>query len=99
MKRTYPIKPCPWCKKTPKFHMYLSNPTWLPEFRCENSDCLVNPKSKYVPIRNTSKKNAESMRIRIEKMINRWNEHNPIEAYEGLIFDFEEIVENELKRM
>jgi hypothetical protein len=96
MKQVYPIKPCPWCKTTPKFLMFLDKQTWTPKFLCSNSKCLVRPESQYVSIRKTSKTNPERLKNKIEKLINSWNEGNPINAYEGLEFDFEEISKTHL---
>lgn len=97
MKKIYPIKPCPWCKMTPKFVMWFDKPTFLPHFKCETTSCTVQPESRYVPIRNTSKKDPERFRSKIELMILHWNRENPIPAYEGLEFDFDDICNNQVK--
>ena len=91
----YPIRPCPWCKYTPKFIMYLDKPTWLPRFRCISECCTVNPESKYVPIRKTSKTCPIRLQEKIEKLIYMWNQNNPIPAREGVEFDFEKIIQEE----
>jgi len=87
----YPIKPCPWCKKTPYFSMDYNRETWLPKFLCINQSCSVKPISQYVAIRNTSKVSIARLKMKFEQLINDWNETNPCIAYEGMDFDFEEI--------
>lgn len=77
--------------------MYLDEITWRPQLICFNLSCNVQPISKYIAIRKTSKINALRIQERIERMINLWNQNNPIDAYEGLQFDFEEIAETEIK--
>lgn len=91
------IKPCPWCKKTPSFCMFLNDLTWTPRLECNNI-CNVSPKSKYVPIRKKQKYNAEIIKEKIIRMIMMWNENSPINAYEALSFDFEKIADEEAKR-
>ncbi len=88
MKEIIAIKPCPWCKKTPRFTMWLNKEIWLPHLECINSTCNVNPKSKYVPIRKRQKKSISIIEMKIKKCILNWNEFNPCEAYEALEFNF-----------
>jgi len=98
MREVLAIAPCPWCKKTPKFIMYLSDRTWLPKLTCVNDKCLVQPCSKSVPIRKKQKFNKEVIREKISLMISRWNIDNPLKAVEGCEFDWEEISHEESTR-
>lgn len=96
VKNLYEIKLCPWCKKTPRFYMFLGfkdklKETWLPEIECVNSECKVRPKSKYVAIRKMQKKDANIIKIKIEKSIANWNDNNPMIAIEGIELDFDQI--------
>jgi hypothetical protein len=100
-KTTYPLKPCPWCKTTPKFKMYygvLNKPqeTFLPEVYCENVSCKVNPKSKYVAIRKLQRFNPLILKNKIERAIENWNSGNEYQAKEGIQLDFEEIAKEAL---
>jgi hypothetical protein len=92
----YPLKPCPWCKYLPRFVMYYEDKTWLPHLWCNNSICNVQPKSKKVPIRKAQKKNKDTLRIKIEKAFFYWNHNNPIEATEGMIFDYDAILQEKM---
>lgn len=96
MKIVIPIAPCPWCRKTPKFRMYLALTTWTPKLQCENEKCLVKPESKYISIRKKQRYNPEIIKQKIEKMISQWNTNAPYNPYEGFEFDFEEIAAKEL---
>ena len=88
MKHIYPLKPCPWCKETPKFFMGILQ-TWMPCIKCQNDACTVQPKSKYVPIRKKQKENPVILKEKIERVISRWNEDNPMVATEGFAIDFD----------
>jgi hypothetical protein len=96
VKHLYAIKPCPWCKKTPRFYMFLGHrnspiETWLPEIQCRSDDCKVQPKSKYVAIRKNQKINSIIIKEKIEKAIANWNDNNPMIAIEGIELDFDKI--------
>lgn len=100
VKHLYPIKPCPWCKKTPRFYMFLGHlnapvETWLPEIQCRGEGCKVHPKSKYIPIRKKQKANPIIIKEKIEKVIAYWNDDNPMIATEGIELDFEKIVKDQ----
>jgi hypothetical protein len=71
--------------------------TWMPHFECWNSLCTVHPKSHTRPIRKSQKYDADKIRWKIEFVINAWNLNNPIKAYEGMQFDFDDIVQTALK--
>ena len=95
-KHIYPLKPCPWCKTTPKFYMMYRvgkklEDTYLPEIYCENEDCKVHPRSKYVPIRKKQRFDKQIIKDKIERAIGYWNDGNPMIATEGIEIDFEEI--------
>lgn len=91
MKHIYPLKPCPWCKKTPRFYMMYEE-TWLPHIYCANNDCKVQPKSKYVPIRKKQKIDLQTIKDKIEILIGYWNDNNPMIAHEGIELDYIEII-------
>lgn len=95
-KHIYPLKPCPWCNHTPRFYMLFQagkepEKTWLPHIYCENFNCTVQPKAKYVPIRKKQKQAPDILKIKIERAISYWNENNPCVATEGIELDFIEI--------
>jgi hypothetical protein len=96
-KRIFAIKPCPWCKKTPTFYMILDRDTWLPQLKCLNGACDVQPFSKYIPIRKDQKYSAPIIHVKIQDMIKKWNDNNPMTATEGIEFNFQEIADNEKK--
>lgn len=91
------LKPCPWCKLTPHLQMFFTDDTWLPQIKCINDLCDVMPISKYVPIRNKQKYNPLVLREKIRKVFFLWNQSNPIEAYEGKEFDYNQICYDEIK--
>ena len=99
MKEVLIIKPCPWCKKTPKFIMMLDVITWLPYIQCQNHECHVRPKSQYVPIRKSQKYEWSLIREKIRLCIGKWNLENPCKEYEGLEFDFMGICRGEISKL
>lgn len=79
------ICPCPWCKKTPRFWIFMgSGETYLIEIECINENCSVKPKGKIVPIRKSQKKSPNEIQQRIIRCLNFWNKDNPIPAYEAI---------------
>lgn len=95
MKKLYPLKKCPFCKKTPEFKMWYNiSSTWLPRVMCNNPRCFSNPSSKYVPIRKQQKNDPEILQMKIEKSISIWNDSLDTEATEGIILDFHDIAKN-----
>ena len=96
MKEIMKVCPCPWCKTTPKLIMNLEDSTWIPYLRCENPNCSVNPKSKHVSIRKNQKYHLPDLHSKMKNMINAWNAQNPIDAKEGFVFDFKELIKNEI---
>ena len=95
MKVVIPVCPCPWCRATPSFVMWLDDQTWTPKLICNNRNCWVQPESQYVPIRKQQIFRADVIKRKIEQMIDNWNKTNPIAAYEGMEFDFDKIAEDE----
>jgi hypothetical protein len=97
----YPLKPCPWCRKTPVLYMFMGTDnklekTYLPVVKCNNLNCTVQPKTKSVPIRKNQRFDAKIIKIKIERLVAYWNENNPLVATEGFEIDFEaSIKENE----
>ena len=99
MKEIIACSCCPWCKKLPRFVMYrVDGQTWTPHLECDNSECGVKPKSKYVPIRKKQKYRAQDIGRKIHKMIAMWNENHPFRPIAGFEFDFEEVAKEERKR-
>jgi hypothetical protein len=99
MEEIVAVCPCPWCRKTPVFQMYMiKEETWTPNLKCINEKCLVQPISKYIPIRKKQKYSSVIIGVKIKNMIKQWNQENPYPAYEGLVFDFDKVAEEERKR-
>jgi hypothetical protein len=88
-----PLKPCPWCKKTPYLSMPLDQTgskeyeTWVWKVYCE---CKVSSEAK-ISIRNTSKTNLSRFLDKVDELFNKWNEGNPIKAYEKKVLDLKMI--------
>lgn len=87
-----PLKPCPWCKKTPKLLMPLDqkdagDETWMWKIYC---DCDVHS-GAHISIRNTSKTNLGRFLDKVDELFNKWNENNPVKAYEKKILDLKMI--------
>lgn len=97
-KEVIPVCCCPWCKKLPRFRMWLNSETWLPQLVCENPECTVRPESRYVPIRKKQKYCGKTVGEKICKMINLWNEGHPYRPTEGFEFDFYEVAKKEAER-
>jgi hypothetical protein len=102
VKLIIPISPCPWCKETPEFILYFdswdhkipsSNNTWIPKIACKNQNCTVQPESKPVPIRRTSKTDFERLKEKIIQVFDNWNIGNPVKATHGKEIDFDKILE------
>lgn len=100
-----PLKPCPWCKKTPQLSMrygdYRQDETWLWYVGCMNEKCNVRPKSRHVCLRNTSKYLKERIFKKIFDMTDFWNKENPMKAYEAKrlnLEDIDKICEQERKK-
>lgn len=90
------LKPCPWCRKTPELNMPLhssnhTDETWCWCVRCENGDCLMNPKSPHVALRRTTKTNILPFCEKIRELADSWNAGNPFKAYEKKVFDYPHI--------
>ena len=94
-----PLKPCPWCKKTPKLLMPLDNgmkeeeETWMWKIYC---DCDVHS-GAHISIRKTSKTNLIRFLDKVDELFNKWNENNPVKAYEKKILDLKMIPNLEMK--
>jgi hypothetical protein len=88
-----PLNPCPWCKKTPDLRMPLDqygakeDKTWIWKIAC---CCKVESEAK-VSIRNTSKTNLSRFLDKVDELFDKWNEGNPIKAYEKKILDLKMI--------
>ena len=94
MKVIIPLKPCPWCKKTPYFYLIVSDVTWNPKIYCDNGECDVNPEVT-IPICKTSKTDIELFKMKIYMLFIKWNQGNDYPAYEGKEIDFEEFMEKQ----
>ena len=72
------IKPCPWCKKTPRLVVpYENEETWNCIIYCINKECKIQPSTNIVDIRNTSKTIWERFINKINFLVNNWNTGNP----------------------
>lgn len=96
MEQIYPVKPCPWCKRTATFYMFYGakgrlEETFMPKIKCMNGLCTVQPESKPIPIRKKQRFDVDILKIKIEKAIINWNAGNPQVATEGIKLDFEAI--------
>lgn len=91
-----PLKPCPWCKKTPHLTMPLDDyretkcgnheMTWVWRVNCIDLECRVKPEVK-VSIRKTSKTLLNRFLDKLDELYDRWNDNNPIKAYEMKVID------------
>lgn len=83
-----PVCPCPWCKKTAELILpNVSDNTWVWKIYC---NCRVNSEVS-VSIRNTSKTNLDRFLDKVDELFDKWNENNPIKAYEKKILDLRKI--------
>ncbi len=84
-----PLKPCPWCKKTPDLRMPLDqkdakeDKTWVWKISC---GCRVACET-YVSIRNTTKTNVTRFLDKLDELFDKWNKENPVKAYEKKVLD------------
>ncbi len=87
------LKPCPWCKTTPKLTMPLDQArevedrTWVWRIHC---DCRVSSEAK-VSIRNTSKTNLQRFLDKLDELFDKWNGTNLHKAYEKKVLDLKMI--------
>ena len=87
-----PLKPCPWCRKTPKMNMTLgcdSKPdeTWVWKIFC---DCNVRVETS-VSLRKTAKTKVERLLMKLDDLFYKWNQMNPLPAYEKKVIDIREV--------
>lgn len=104
---SFPLKPCPWCKKTPQLQMPLDpkmergytrgwiekDETWIWKIYC---NCEVNIEAK-VSIRKTSKSNQFRLLTKLNALVDKWNAGNPEKAYEKKVIDLRKIPNLEMK--
>lgn len=74
--------------------MDCNKDTWLPLVKCSNPKCFVNPKGKYVPIRNSQKEDVSIIKTKVEKSLAYWNDGDLGFIGEGFQLDYEKIVED-----
>lgn len=95
--------PCPWCKKTPKLLMPISNHnskgTWSWHIHCYNDKCAVRPRSPHVNIREGKKENIHWIRHKLEELATMWNINNPIAPYEKLRISVETLKKEYAKQI
>jgi len=78
---SYVPKPCPWCGETPCFKLPISGKkTWLWSIKCLNSMCSMNPETRKIGIRNTTKMDIERQESKVQELVDIWNRGNPMEA-------------------
>lgn len=96
-----PLKPCPWCKKTPSMDMPLDrkssngftpDETWVWKIYCE---CRVNSEAK-VSIRNTNKTHLDRFLEKVDELFDKWNGTNDTRAYEKKVLDLRKVTNLEL---
>jgi hypothetical protein len=95
--------PCPWCKITPKMWLSYdeninSGKTWSWWIWCTNNDCKIQPKSKTVSVRKTSKISKEKMIEKLNILQNMWNDNNPRIASEKHLVDLDFLIEQGKKQ-
>lgn len=83
----FPLCPCPWCRKTPHLELPIMEDTWVWDIRCDNYECPIKPRSPHVSIRKTGKGDPKKIREKLDTLVKRWNECNPIRAYEKKVVD------------
>lgn len=80
--------PCPWCKKTPILWMPLDqkgaerDETWKWEISCS-----CHAATSYVAFRKTSKTHLGRFLAKLDELFDKWNNGNPIKAYEKKVID------------
>lgn len=98
---SFPLKPCPWCKKTPVLDMPLDqkmereydrewidkHETWVWKIFC---NCWVSSEAK-VSIRKTSKTEPKRFMNKLNELVDKWNAHNPEKVYEKKMIDLRKI--------
>lgn len=84
-----PVKPCPWCKKTPDLRMPLDqegdtdDKTWVWKITCS---CKVSSEAS-ISIRNTSKTDLTRFLDKLDEWYDKWNSGNDCRAYEKKVID------------
>ncbi len=95
MELAFLIKPCPWCKRTPKFTIPVDEPgTWNAFLGCAYRDCKIHPATKIIGIRRTSKTIFARFRDKICLMVASWNTGNSLLPYEATLIDLSRIEGN-----
>lgn len=94
MKLEVVLKPCPWCKKTPDMQMPTWDDTWKWTIRCANTMCGVQPESKHVSVRNTSKTLLSRFVQKVDQLASNWNQGNDYKAFEKKVIDLSKIEKN-----
>lgn len=88
MKLEVLIKPCPWCRVTPKMVLPNHEPsTWLWLIQCQNGSCTIKPESPYVVLRKTTKKDLNKIYSKVEELALKWNTNNPFPVIDKTVID------------
>lgn len=87
MKLELYIKPCPWCRETPKISFPYEQETWEWYIFCQNIHCLMKPRSPQVWIRKTQKADLNKICFKVEKLVLKWNTNNPFQVIDKTIID------------
>ena len=66
--------------------------TWLLTISCQNLDCGIQPKTKYVPIRKGQRTCANSIKEKVSRVVDRWNEVDSLSKGEGFELSIERII-------
>lgn len=83
------IKPCPWCKVTPRLVIPVNDAgTWNAKISCEGyaprtasnqgHRCAISPTTRIVGIRNTTKILFYPFVKKVGRLLWLWNEGNPM---------------------
>ena len=101
----FPLAPCPWCRKTAQFdinYVPKSGGTWLWTVGCDNTECLVRPRGKYVSIRKRQRFDVWTQVNKLQYIAQQWNADAPFKPREGIQIknaDMWQQVKNYLKEM
>jgi len=95
MKKSFPVKCCPWCGVTGSFFMATPlNETWLPQIKCINDKCFVKPQTRYCPIRKDQRYSVAIIYAKVNIVVNYWNSGEMCYKNEGFTIDFDELVKS-----
>jgi hypothetical protein len=72
-----PLKPCPWCGKTPTIDLSMFDEvSWVWSIACGNCQCSFQPHGMHVTVRKKQKLNQSIMIDKIQTLCKSWNGYN-----------------------